>query len=452
MNLESITSAPIYTKLVEVVDGDLTLFIVGISALYFATALFAIREQFKSRMATEQVVDLQRKVQALELEIASLRAVVSAEAQVPTTGAVSLGSEPQIEPKTAVAEELPAVAPLEEIGVVERSSITRGMSKSRSSFLGKLKNLFGGKQTVDLSIIDDLEEALITSDVGAKTTDALLAAVRQEAADSKEISEDTLRKLLKEGVRSELIEVSGTHRLYAPVDSPLVVLVVGVNGVGKTTTVAKLATRYQSQGKKVLAVAADTFRAAAVQQLQEWGSRKNFEVYAGAENAKPAAVVFDGMVAAKERGVDVVLIDTAGRLHTKSNLMQELEGVRNSIRRHIAEAPHETVLVVDGVSGQNALMQARDFNASTPLTGLVVTKLDGTPKGGIIVAISQELKIPVMYVGVGEKAEDLLPFSADEFVEGLFTEEGDSATAQGVPANGGFSHGASYHSKANTKI
>jgi fused signal recognition particle receptor len=132
--------------------------------------------------------------------------------------------------------------------------------------------------------------------------------------------------------------------------------------------------------------------------------------------------------------------------------MQELEGVRNSIRRHIAEAPHETVLVVDGVSGQNALMQARDFNASTPLTGLVVTKLDGTPKGGIIVAISQELKIPVMYVGVGEKAEDLLPFSADEFVEGLFTEEGDSATAQGVPANGGFSHGASYHSKANTKI
>ena len=241
---------------------------------------------------------------------------------------------------------------------------------------------------------------------------------------------ETLRQLLKDGVRKELTEVGSDHRLYTPVESPLVVLVVGVNGVGKTTTVAKLATRYQSQGKKVLAVAADTFRAAAVQQLQEWGSRKSFEVYAGAENAKPAAVVFDGMIAAKEKGVDVVLIDTAGRLHTKSNLMQELEGVRNSIRRHIPDAPHETILVVDGISGQNALMQARDFNASTPLTGLVVTKLDGTPKGGIIVAISQELKIPVMYVGVGEKAEDLLPFSADEFVEGLFAEEGETVTSQ----------------------
>jgi fused signal recognition particle receptor len=226
-----------------------------------------------------------------------------------------------------------------------------------------------------------------------------------------------------------------------------VILVVGVNGVGKTTTVAKLATRYEAQGKKVLAVAADTFRAAAVQQLKEWGSRKGFEVYAGAENAKPAAVVFDGMVAAKEKGADVVLIDTAGRLHTKSNLMQELEGVRNSIRRHIPDAPHETILVVDGVSGQNALMQARDFNASTPLTGLVVTKLDGTPKGGIIVAISQELKIPVVYVGVGEKAEDLLPFSPDEFVDGLFSGDSEGGSASAARAGSELSQGAQLHAK-----
>lgn len=435
MNLESITSAPIFTKFVQVFEGDLTLFIVGIAALYFATALFAIRSQLKSRATAVEVGALQEKVRVLEFELASLRASLSLKKRetpsaehLPVT---ELRIEPTVEDLKEISEE-PSIeaAPVEEVVVVDKASIAKGMSKSRSSFLGKLKNIFAGKRTVDLSIIDDLEEALITSDVGAKTTDALLAAVRQEAGSSTEISEETLRQLLKDGVRKELTEVRSDHRLYTPVESPLVVLVVGVNGVGKTTTVAKLATRYQSQGKKVLAVAADTFRAAAVQQLQEWGFRKSFEVYAGAENAKPAAVVFDGMIAAKEKGVDVVLIDTAGRLHTKSNLMQELEGVRNSIRRHIPDAPHETILVVDGISGQNALMQARDFNASTPLTGLVVTKLDGTPKGGIIVAISQELKIPVMYVGVGEKAEDLLPFSADEFVEGLFAEEGETVTSQ----------------------
>jgi fused signal recognition particle receptor len=192
------------------------------------------------------------------------------------------------------------------------------------------------------------------------------------------------------------------------------VLVVGVNGVGKTTTVAKLATKYKAQGKKVIAVAADTFRAAAVEQLAEWSNRVGFTLVRGAENAKPSAVVFDGMLAAKDGGFDVVLIDTAGRLHTKSNLMQELEGVRNSIRRHFPDGPHETVL---------ALIQAREFNQAVPVSGIVVTKLDGTPKGGIIVAISQELNLPVFFIGVGEKVEDLLRFDADAFVRALFDED-----------------------------
>jgi fused signal recognition particle receptor len=291
--------------------------------------------------------------------------------------------------------------------------------------LGKLKSLFSGNKSIGLSSLDDLEEMLITSDVGVRVSEDLISSVREAVSDSREVSEEDLKRLLKDGIRKELISVASDHRLYQPVGAPLVVLVVGVNGVGKTTTVAKLATRYMEQGKKVLAIAADTFRAAAVQQLNEWGSRSGFTVYSGADNAKPAAVVFDGMVAALQQGVDVVLIDTAGRLHTKSNLMQELEGVRNSIRRHVPDAPHETVLVVDGVSGQNALSQAREFNASTPLTGLIVTKLDGTPKGGIIVAISQELKIPVLYVGVGEKATDLVQFSVDEFVGGLLSEESE---------------------------
>jgi len=202
----------------------------------------------------------------------------------------------------------------------------------------------------------------------------------------------------------------------------MVVLVVGVNGVGKTTTVAKLAAQYTDEGKRVMVIAADTFRAAAVQQLEEWSKRVNFTLIKGPEGAKPGAVVFDGMAAAKDGAFDVVLIDTAGRLHTKSNLMQELEGVRNSIKKHIPDAPHETVLVVDGVSGQNALAQAREFNAAVSLTGIVVTKLDGTPKGGIIVAISQELKVPVLFVGVGEKKEDLVRFDPHEFVNALLDE------------------------------
>lgn len=460
MNLETITNDPTFQIIADMVEGNLIFILVGIAALYFATALFALRTQVRARGASAEARDLSGKVAALEVEIAELRAELvrvrahgeARAVQPPSpTDEVALQEEVSVAPPPPI-EPTPPSKPVsvEDVVVEPPSSIKRGMAKSRSSFLGKLRAIFGGKNTADLSILDDLEEALISSDVGAKTTDALLVAVREQAANN-EISEDLLRDLLKSGVRRELINVDACHRLYSPSGSPLVVLVVGVNGVGKTTTVAKLATRYQAQGKKVLAVAADTFRAAAVQQLKEWGGRKGFEVYAGAENAKPAAVVFDGMVAAKEKGVDVVLIDTAGRLHTKTNLMQELEGVRNSIRRHIPDAPHETILVVDGVSGQNALMQARDFNASTPLTGLVVTKLDGTPKGGIIVAISQELKIPVVYVGVGEKAEDLLPFSPDEFVEGLFSGDAEGVSAAASRAGAEISHGAQVHQKVVNK-
>ena len=237
-----------------------------------------------------------------------------------------------------------AKVPSEVTPVVEGASIARGLTKSRATFLGKLKSLFTGRTAVDLSMLDDLEEVLITSDVGVKVTESLISQVREQISASSELSESEVKNLLKRGIRSELLAIPAEHRMYRPVGAPMVVLVVGVNGVGKTTTVAKLATKYKAQGKRVLAIAADTFRAAAVQQLNEWGTRSGFEVYSGAENAKPAAVVFDGMVAAVERGVDVVLIDTAGRLHTKSNLMQELEGVRNSIKRHVADAPHETVI------------------------------------------------------------------------------------------------------------
>lgn len=303
-------------------------------------------------------------------------------------------------------------------------AIARGLTKTRTSFLGKLASFFKGSPRIDQANLEELEELLISSDVGARCASSMVEQVKEAAQGEEQLTQERLRGLLKAGVLSQLIEVPQDHRIYRPSHSPLVILVVGVNGVGKTTTVAKLAARYGEQGKKVVMIAADTFRAAAVQQLVEWGKRLNVQVVSGVENAKPGTVVFDGMVAAKEAQADVVLIDTAGRLHTKANLMQELEGVRNSIRKHIPDAPHETVLVLDGVSGQNALVQAREFNEAVRLTGLVVTKLDGTPRGGIVVAISRELAVPVFFVGVGEKAEDLIPFSRFEFVDALFGDAG----------------------------
>ncbi len=319
------------------------------------------------------------------------------------------------------------------VTTVKVEPIVRGMERSRRSFLGRLKSLFAGRAALDSSNLEDLEELLIMSDVGARCADLLVASVRRSSEQSTGMSESELREILKAGVRAELIPVADDHPMYAPVISPQIVLVVGVNGVGKTTTVAKLAARYQKQGKRVMVIAADTFRAAAVQQLAEWSNRIGFQLVSGAENAKPGAVVFDGMALAKEGAVDVVLIDTAGRLHTKANLMQELEGVRNSIRKHIPDAPHQTILVLDGVSGQNALAQAREFNSAVALTGIVITKLDGTPKGGIVIAISQELKIPVLFVGVGERAEDLIRFRSEQFVEALFD---DSLDLDGPPAVG----------------
>ncbi len=337
-------------------------------------------------------------------------------------------------PSEIVAPSEAARAPAE---VTTTSSISLGMKQTRSSFLGRLKSLFSLRSRIDTSSLDELEELLIASDVGPRCAQELVDSVRGAVQSHRDVTQDVLTELLKSGVRGHLVDIPASHRIYSGDGAPLIVLVVGVNGAGKTTTVAKLAARYKAAGKRVLVVAADTFRAAAVHQLEEWSKRIGFEVVKGAENAKPAAVVFDGMVAAKSGSFDVVLVDTAGRLHTKTNLMQELEGVKNSITRHIPDGPHETILVVDGVSGQNALMQARQFNEAVALTGVVVTKLDGTPKGGIIVPISQELKVPIVYVGVGEKASDLLPFSADEFIAGMFDQTDDAPVMTNGSAVGG---------------
>jgi fused signal recognition particle receptor len=378
-------------------------------------------EEIRLRSSQAEVEKLQGELEEIKTLLGKMSLSAEEAKRDSTEGAKREESRPvtsEIEPSK------PVVAPIE----VEETAISKGLKKSRAGLLGRLAGLFSTKNVIDTKTLDDLEEVLILSDVGARCAGELVEQVKITAeASPAGVSAAELKALLMAGIRSRLVNVDCHHEIYEPKKSPLIVLVVGVNGVGKTTTVAKLATKYMAQGKKVLAVAADTFRAAAVEQLAEWSSRVGFTLVKGAENAKPSAVVFDGMVAAKDGNFDVVLIDTAGRLHTKSNLMQELEGVRNSIRKHFPDGPHETILVLDGVSGQNALVQAREFNEAVALTGIVVTKLDGTPKGGIIVAISQELKIPVFFVGVGEKTEDLLVFEPDAFVNALFEEGASSA-------------------------
>ena len=296
------------------------------------------------------------------------------------------------------------------------------LTSTRRGFLSKLKDLFLGAPRVDADLLDSLEELLVTSDLGAKLAAKIHTELQEQVKQGRPPTEESLLSAIRERILA-IHTGDGAGELRNKVGKragePTVILIVGVNGVGKTTTVAKLASRWNSAGSKVLMVAADTFRAAAVKQLEAWGEKIGVPVVAGSEGAKPSTVVFDGIERAKREGVDVVLIDTAGRLHNKSNLMNELEGIRNVIKKHIPAGPHETLLVLDGSTGQNALSQAREFNEATPLSGIIVTKLDGTAKGGIVVAIRQELGVPVRFIGVGEGRQDLRPFVAPEFAEAL---------------------------------
>jgi fused signal recognition particle receptor len=299
------------------------------------------------------------------------------------------------------------------------------LSKTREAFTIRLDNLFLGKKEIDEDLLEDLEEILITSDIGVQTTMALIEMVR-EGVEKKDLSNpDELRHALQDKILSFLKVQSEPVQISQ--NKPHVIMVIGVNGVGKTTTIGKLADRYIRQGHRVLLIAADTFRAAAVEQLEIWGGRVGAEVirHKGHEakpSAKvdPSAVVYDGIQAATARGVDVVIIDTAGRLHTKVNLMEQLKKIGRTVTRQIPEAPQEILLVLDATTGQNAISQAQLFHEALEITGIVLTKLDGTAKGGIVVGISHSLKVPIQYIGLGEKADDLQEFDADAFARALF--------------------------------
>lgn len=333
-----------------------------------------------------------------------------------------------------MVEAIAAPAVLEP-AAVPAATLAERLVKSRSGFFQRLKNIFS-KGDIQAASIEELEMLLVESDVGVKCSAVIIKELQDLVKKTGTLSQATLKELLREKLTDILSAAEAELDVSRRSDGPTVIMVVGVNGVGKTTTVAKLAARWKAAGKSVLVVAADTFRAAATDQLSVWAARLGVDVVTGPAQAKPASVVFDGMVKAKSGNYDVVIVDTAGRLHNKSNLMQELEGIRNAMVRHQTSAPHETWLVVDGVTGQNALSQAAEFNSAVKLSGVIVTKLDGSPKGGIVVAIKHELGIPVRFIGVGESSDDLRPFRAEEFVGALLDDSGLSGDTPAASAHG----------------
>lgn len=305
----------------------------------------------------------------------------------------------------------------------KKETLDQGLEKTKQSVFSKITRAIAGKSKIDSDVLDNLEEVLITSDVGVDTTVKIINRIEERVARDKYVSTSELNKILKEEIASLLTENNSDDNTDwdLPADhKPYVILVVGVNGVGKTTTIGKLAYQFKKAGKKVYLGAADTFRAAAVEQIQIWGDRVGVPVIKQQMGSDPASVAFDTLQSAKANGADVVIIDTAGRLHNKVGLMNELKKIKDVMKKVIPNAPDEVLLVLDGSTGQNAFEQAKQFAAVTNITSLAITKLDGTAKGGVVIGISDQLKVPVKYIGLGEKMEDLQLFNKKEFVDSLF--------------------------------
>ncbi|QOY89731.1 signal recognition particle-docking protein FtsY [Paludibaculum fermentans] len=296
--------------------------------------------------------------------------------------------------------------------------LKQGIQKTRTGLVSKVEDVLLGKKEIDADLLEELEYTLISADIGVRTANEILEGIRQRVDRHLVNDPSELRQLISEHLLG-VLEASDRPLNFAA-EAPTVVLMVGVNGSGKTTTTGKLAARFSGEGKTVLMCAADTFRAAAIEQLEVWGQRTKSDIIRQSQGSDPSAVVFDALHAARARKSDVLLVDTAGRLHTKSNLMVELEKMRRTAGRVIEGAPHEVWLVLDATTGQNGLEQARKFTESAGVTGLILTKLDGTAKGGIVVAITRELNLPIRFIGVGEQAEDLLPFEPEKFISSLF--------------------------------
>ena len=308
----------------------------------------------------------------------------------------------------------------------KKETLDQGLEKTKQSFLDRIKRAVLGKSSVDAEVLDNLEEILITSDVGVETTLKIIKRIQERIAKDKVLNTDEIQRILKEEIISLLAENPlkefSSEQTDIPDSKPYVIMVVGVNGVGKTTSIGKLAYQFKKAGKKVVLGASDTFRAAAVDQLIIWAERVGVPIVQQGMNADPASVAFDTLQSAKSQGADVVIIDTAGRLHNKINLMNELSKIKSVMGKVVPGAPHEILLVIDGSTGQNAFEQAKQFSQATEINALAVTKLDGTAKGGVVIGISDQMNIPVKYIGVGEKMEDLQLFDRNLFVESLFSD------------------------------
>lgn len=323
------------------------------------------------------------------------------------------------EPEIEISAEKPKSILHEDVGVLFKR-LTNRLSKTRNSLVKKIDELFLGKKVIDPELLDDLEEILITADLGANTTVELVDDAREKLARNELSDPLALKKILKDKITEFVLSSDQPAELVMPETGPFVIMVIGVNGVGKTTTIGKMARKFVNSGQSVMLIAADTFRAAAIDQLKIWADRVGVEMVSQKSGADPSSVVYDGL--AKAADFDVVIIDTAGRLHTKVNLMEELKKIKRVTGKRLAGAPHEIMLVIDATTGQNGISQARLFNEAVGLTGITLTKLDGTAKGGIVVNICREFNIPIRFIGIGEQMDDLRDFDPNEFVEALFAE------------------------------
>lgn len=330
-------------------------------------------------------------------------------------------------PALPVSEEREAVAAQDESQYKDSSDsvslfqrLSHKLSRTRESFVSQMDSLFLGKKEIDADLLDDLEELLITADIGVKTATELLDYARTKVKRNELADPQALKAFIKEKLREYIAQACESAEIVMPASGPFVIMVVGVNGVGKTTTIGKIAHKFINSGQSVLLAAADTFRAAAVSQLQIWGERTGIDVVSKGAGADPSSVAFDALTRAVEEKYDVVLVDTAGRLHTQTNLMEELKKIKRVMGKKLDGAPHEVLLVIDATTGQNSLSQVKLFNEAIGVTGLALTKLDGTAKGGIIANICRDMNIPIRFIGIGEKVEDLRDFEPDEFINALF--------------------------------
>ena len=368
----------------------------------------AEEEPIEEELVTEEVIEVKEEPIIIE-------EVIDLEEEVIITEEIN---EVEEEIQEMIEEEIIVEeVPVKKLGFFEK--LKSGLTKTRDDMANKIDNVLKSYKKIDEELFDDLEEVLVTADVGVNTTMELIDRLRDRVKLEKTTDPEEVKELLKDEIKKLMLEsVSDNELKIEP--SPAVILVVGVNGVGKTTTIGKLSNNFKKEGKKVLIAAGDTFRAAAIEQLEEWSNRSGVEFIAHSEGADPAAVIFDGIQAAKARGSDILICDTAGRLHNKSNLMNELNKIFRIVDREYGDATKEILLVLDATTGQNAINQAKVFKEVANITGVALTKLDGTAKGGVVIALQAELKLPVKLIGVGEGIEDLQAFNAEDFVNAIF--------------------------------